>query len=375
MALNRINSVDQVHMSISPASKDVLIHLRYQSQFSRHSFRRAACPAAPPCSEQKRCIGLGRPFPHRQDRLHDEEPPSGTDGASQPQVERSQYKSPSSFAPTSYRRFQLGSHTVTLGVDALGEPAQVRILRDLPTKNWKEVPRNFSLSDEQDDVEAALSSKEILSSMDAEANPVDYQKVKENIEKVRMFPLDGNPSRELTYAEYQSLAKRLHDGFTTKQLEGYLAKPVSQVATKYDDLEGYLEDDLCVRSCWLSSVSTFPQDALLRMKVRSAGTARHSQVGNNFNQSADNAKPSHKRRLVEKILRHSWRLRTIEEKALDGEIDIRLDGQHLKLFVNHSEHYDKDNCLAQTDQRQDRKFSKRCLNDMRLKLIYQYHCA
>ena len=240
------------------------------------------------------------------------------------------------FRPTSplirFRRLRLGQQVVSLGIDTLGEPAQIRILREKEDRNR----RNAIVSESNENVFSQVKSREdILDAINADKDGKDADPF-DNLEDLRKnFIYSSGVVGEPTLGQCREIAQEIHDGFTSPQLECYLRKTKSSQAAEHKALERRYEDELFVRSAWFIGVSKFPHHAIQRL-----GSDDLDCKGEHFIlglEPLSGQKQSKKQRLVEDVLRKSWRLRCKEEKVIEGEIDIRLRPQYLALLLNHSE--------------------------------------
>ena len=231
-----------------------------------------------------------------------------------------------------FRRLRLGQQIVPLGVDTLGQPAHIRILREREDLERADV---HSPPAKEESLDQGLSPDELLSAISAEAEAKDDDPSK-NIEELRRaFTYNSGIVDTPTAVQCHEVAQELHDGFTIQQLEQYLKNTKSDTATDHRDLERRFENTLFTRSAWFTGVSDFPQHAMLRLYPGESIRKRERYIiGIN---PVQESKQSRKQRIVEDVLRKSWRIRCKEEKLREGEIDIRLGPEHLTLLLNHSE--------------------------------------
>ncbi|MCJ1474951.1 hypothetical protein MMC13_003611 [Lambiella insularis] len=234
-----------------------------------------------------------------------------------------------------WRRLRLGEQMVTLDMNALGQPAQIRILPDRP-KLREEYPLIYG---QTVNLINDTSPEELLRTIADESLALDPTVINQSIEDLRSrFEADTGSGDTPTLAQCRGLAQDLHDGFTTFQLEAYLkqksTKPLSNGTPNYDDLEERFHSKLCTRSAWFSGTSRFPEEAILRLDP-GVGVKRQDDFLLGSTPPEGRLKQSEKQRIIERILRHAWRLRCKEEKALVGELDMRLQAEHMSLLLNH----------------------------------------
>ena len=248
--------------------------------------------------------------------------------------------------PTFIKRIrdQNQGKTVTLDIDALGKPAQIRIVRDqldhekrpykdrgVPFTAWS----NGTSPPDQLDSQRTVDSADLLQGIARETGIIDESSISDNIEQLRKKLLKSeNVADAPTLSQCREVAQQLHDGFTTPQLESYLTKTERVFAKDVLDLtEGYSAKSYA-RSRWFAGVSAFPNDALKRLDPMSDETEKNI-IG--LVPDAGRTKQTIKQHLTERILRFSWKVITLEERQSDGEVDIQLQRDRLSLLLNHSD--------------------------------------
>ncbi|MCJ1284196.1 hypothetical protein MMC26_003527 [Xylographa opegraphella] len=234
-----------------------------------------------------------------------------------------------------WRRLRLGEQTVTLDMNVLGKPAQIRILPDRP--KYRE---DYPLVDDPQGVPTdSTSPEELLRTMAEEDGALVPAVINDSIQGIyRKFAADWILGNTPTLARCREVAQELHDGFTAPQLLAYLKARTKNTSglgtTNYDDLEERFLSKLCTRSAWFSGLSNFPEEAVLRLNPGIA-VKRQDEFLIGFEPSRGKAKQTEKQRVIERILREAWKVRCKEEKAMEGELDIRLQAEHLRLLLNH----------------------------------------
>lgn len=222
-----------------------------------------------------------------------------------------------------------------LGLDVLGEPAEVLILRDRQN--------NFRLDSSMAQVRASgpdknppqepTSSSGMLKEMDAERGIIDIDEVCRNIESVRASWVARKRGGS-TGVAYKDLFSRLHEGFTKQQLGAYLDRAGSDPAADIFDLNVDFSNDLYARSSWQLAGKMLPKKS------------RAPQISNDSPKIESKRKeelPGKQRRqklskneLVKSILRQCWNITPKFQESSLGSMDMRLKKLHLKLILNHS---------------------------------------
>lgn len=236
----------------------------------------------------------------------------------------------------SYQNYRQGNGPPTkdsLGLNVLGEPAEVLILRDRE--------RRFQLDSAMAKVRASgpdkspvpepISSSEMLEKMDAERGIIDIDEVCKNIESVKaswMATLEGS----VTGKAYKDLASRLQSGFTKQQLGAYLDRERKVPAADVFDLNVEFSNNVYARSSW------WPVGHVTGEKCRAPRIV--DSTPEDFSEKDDFGKESRrevtKKTLVKKILKRCWNINIGHQESSSGELDIRLQPLHQKLILNHS---------------------------------------
>ena len=237
-----------------------------------------------------------------------------------------------------WRRLRPGDQTISLGMNVLGQPAQIRILQERPVKEkpiYSDAgPPKYSEN---------TTSEELMRTMAAEAVTTGFSAVRHNIEELRTSSLDrGGIVDSPSLSQCAEMARALHDGFTAAQLTAYLKEELSNVnvigTTDYDHLETRFHSKLCTRSAWFSGTSNFPEEAIARLDPGAAVRRQHAfLIG--LPPPQGHEKQTEKQQVVERVLRQAWKIRCKEEKVLEGELDIRVQAEHLGLLLNHRMYY------------------------------------
>lgn len=223
-----------------------------------------------------------------------------------------------------------------LGFNALGEPAEVLVLADRGMRHVEDSPVIEIRSERADKapVAEALSSSDMLDEIDAERGLVDPNQVIENIENVKAEWMERTKTKPnvLTATEYTQLSSQLLHGFTVTQLALYLGRADADKLKDPLDLRNQFSSSLYTRSAWTPAATPIKQTRAPKLVEleRNEGLREQSLYRSPARQL------SHKPTLVERILRHCWRLEVRQDEALEGELQIRLHAKHFSIVVNHS---------------------------------------
>ncbi|KAL6713273.1 hypothetical protein ACLMJK_008738 [Lecanora helva] len=234
-------------------------------------------------------------------------------------ITRSEFSSPRRAGQYSYRPPPRGK----LGVNSLGEPAEVLILRE-----WRreDVDDETALNDQSIEAEndSAMTSQDMLNEMNAERGIVDIEQVCKNIDNVRdQWYQECDFLREVgedagTTKNWGEIRSRLFKGFTLKQLAEYSKRTASTETVDPLDLHRKYSCDLYTRSSWQAGVADFvdrdQKDKNTRDRLKRAAT--------------------HKWSFVDRILGH-WKIRPPGAALSLGTMDISLRPEHLELVVKH----------------------------------------
>lgn len=239
-----------------------------------------------------------------------------------------------------FRHFRLGQETVALNMDVLGQPAKIRILPDRKVTQH----RATSTANGYFDNSSSVTPEDLMRTIAADKEAVDPATVNNNIEELRRYFLlgVGGIIQSPSLARCREAAQELDHGFTKDQLRDYLEQQSSVadlVGTRdYDCLEARYHSGICTRSAWFSGLSTFPEEAVLRLDP-GVGLRRQHAFIIGLPPPQGKEKQTEKQVLIERVLRQAWKVRCKEEKALEGELDIRLQAESLRLLLNHSEYH------------------------------------
>ena len=230
----------------------------------------------------------------------------------------------------------------SLGLNSLGQPAEVLILRDsqeIDNEDGRFFQRQPSeLNDETSP--DTMSSSDMLAEMSSERGIIETAQVCKNIDAVkeewlREFKLPWEDLGSVVAAQhYNEIASRLYEGFTASQLAAYLEKNPQTHPIDPLDLHNDFSCSLYARSCWNHGTTgiwrirapEIPEAGRQRVPIRKA-VQEHSEEH-----------VPYKRSLINGILHHCWGIRPRDDDSSVGELDIQLQKTHLELIVNHGEY-------------------------------------
>lgn len=319
----------------APAGQDFSICL--QCQF-RLNLRRSS----PTSSRRQQRRPLAAAFHHHpSSRLRpftsDSSPRYGDD--EQPHVSTDDATSP---PPPHFSRYEGGSHArpiryrppppkTPLGVDSMGEPAEVLVLHKPP-----QAARNMGViftEEPEHPFPTTLegSSEALLDGIDQERGIVDLDQACANIDRVRdafmMVSRQGNPAT-LAPDEYDELVSKLLAGFDKKHLAAYWRRSGSKANTDALNLHFPYSSTLFARSAWTPGLTSLEQAKAPPLKEASEIQAEATLGRLSL--------PEHgKKWYAENILQKCWGLHQ-EQVDATGEMILRLQETHLQLLLNHS---------------------------------------
>lgn len=235
-----------------------------------------------------------------------------------------------------YRHGNEPSTKDSLGLDVLGEPAEVLILRDKENR--------FRLSSNEARVRASgpdknpaqeqISSSGMLKEMDAERGIVDIDDACKHIESVRAS-WAARTKGSINGIAYNDLVSRLQGGFTKQQLGAYFNRAGKDPAADIFDLSIEFSNHHYARSSWqLAGVTPHPKSKAPRIAYNTPQQ-----------ESKEKGVPGKERGhglskvvLVKRMLRRCWNITPRFQESSSGELDIRLKKLPFNLILNHSKH-------------------------------------
>ena len=330
---------------LSPITQDLSICLRCQYRLSvQKGPRRASSQRTTRSPQQVRRFALARTLHQGQAVIDDIDT---YDGTINPPITK--------YKPQDHSRRYQGQRRLypqrkdSLGVDVLGEPAEVLVLRDRQARENHNagVIWNPPQGPDSNLRTEAFSSSEMLGEIEGERGLVDADQVYENIENIRIA-WEAKPriaAGVVTWAEYAGLASQLMNGFTVKQLAKYLKRTAKPKNVDPMDLRVEYTGKLYVRSNWSPGTTPMEQIRAPRSMEPVKDEGLQEEVANGKPESNRLHKPT----LVDKILRLRWRVKIEQDEDSLGELNIRLQWIHLDLIMNHSKTEERDLNLGYTD--------------------------
>ncbi|KAL8787903.1 MAG: hypothetical protein Q9213_001930 [Squamulea squamosa] len=244
-------------------------------------------------------------------------------------------------SPYAFKRAHLYSKD-DLGLTTLGKPAEVLRLRDLPdrqkaSKWWlKSDPDNKRLGSTE-----PLTASDILKRVISERGLVSSARASQNIEQLKQDWLSSLNDQDQgpTESECYELGRRLYDGFTTKQLLGYLGETRTPKFRDVLDLNGPYRSTTFTRSEWRLGTTPFPGDAsqrlhLMGQEIKEQHTTPAHSASTLLAESRRSGDP-YKQVQVNEIMQKCWYIKPRGELDLIGEVDILIPEAHLDLLVSH----------------------------------------
>jgi hypothetical protein len=189
-----------------------------------------------------------------------------------------------------------------LHIDALGEPADVIVLRDSKFRTYSHVQRIVA-AEEPEPID-------ILASLDNERGLPGQQEVEENINQFR--PKEGEGPQD--WDAFNTLVKDIQAGFTTSQLARYVRS--------FSDVNG---DDISA-----------PRVPSLIPHI-SPWMPESSQAGQNsddtYTRGYSLASYTSKQKLVLRLLRECWKVEVPELEYGVGEVELELKPKDYDLLL------------------------------------------
>ncbi|KAL8772983.1 MAG: hypothetical protein Q9209_002003 [Squamulea sp. 1 TL-2023] len=244
-------------------------------------------------------------------------------------------------SPYAFKRAHLYSKD-DLGVTTLGKPAEVLRLRDLPDRHkaskwWlKSGPDNKRLGSTE-----PLTASDILKRVISERGLVSSARASHNIEQLKQDWLSSLDDQDQgpTESECYELGRQLYDGFTTKQLLGYLGE--SRIPRFRDvlDLDGPYRSLTFTRSEWRLGTTPFPGDASQQLhSMAQEEKEQHTTPAHSASTLLAESRRSgdpYKQVQVNEIMQKCWYIKPRGELDMIGEVDILIPEAHLDLLVSH----------------------------------------
>lgn len=309
---------------LAPAGQELLVCLRCQHRLnlrkstsaSRH---RLLAVTSRPISDHRQFASEPRP------RLEDEQQ-ARTDNTSPPEpaFEYGEKR-------TKPFRYRPPPPKTPLGMESLGEPAEVIVLQKPP-----QAARNLGViftEEAEKPLPTTLegSPDSFLDGIEKERGIIGLDQACQNIDHIKDDFMENHRKRgapmRLESDEFSGLILKLLVGFEKKHLAAYWARSGSTANTDALNLHFPYSSTLFSRSAWTSDVSTLHKARAPPLKV-----ADQDQVGSTIGRLSlpDRGKEWYAQNIVEKV----WRIQQEKEDA-NGKIIMRLQGTHLQLLLSH----------------------------------------
>ena len=222
----------------------------------------------------------------------------------------------------------------SLGVNVLGQPAEVLVLRDRQygLDHVRDMGRIRATGPDRNPVSEPTSSSGLMETMNAERGIVGIDEVCKNIDNVRASWAESTEGK-VTGLSYYDLVMRLCEGFTKPQLAAYLTRNDNPVADVFD-LNVEISKSLYSRSSWQPVGATAAQQSKVpkiadKIPYEDPNTAEDPGKQHGQGQKKDE--------LVQTLLKRCWDITPRFQDSVIGELDMRVPESHLNLIVNHSE--------------------------------------
>ncbi|KAL8873622.1 MAG: hypothetical protein Q9174_000947 [Haloplaca sp. 1 TL-2023] len=236
-----------------------------------------------------------------------------------------------------------------LGVTSLGKPAEVLRVRDrsrgpngLQRKGWflREKDKEYPGSQEP---LTSLVSSEILERVKSEQGLISTARANENIDELKQLWLSRLRERAPTDSEYHDLSRSLYDGFTRKQLLGYINRRIPSEPPDLLDLSRPYRSNALTRTAWRAGTTIFPAAAIHHIQTSRAEldieqglSPKPVYTESSITYESRNSKDTLKHHLVKKILWKCWNIKPREALDAVGEMHVQLDEASLELVASHS---------------------------------------
>ena len=221
----------------------------------------------------------------------------------------------------SIRHLNLHEDRITLPIDALGQPAAIRVLRDKPLPPRDEVQGEEATEDE--------SLEDFLRDTVARAGTSSNNEAVENIDQLRKAFLEKLQGEDPSLEDCQALGQSLQDGFTSPHLKAYVQRRGAAITTAPYDLDALYVGDSYRRSRWFAGESDFPDQRRLDL----GSVLKIEDILDIVPFDSE----SYKARMVKTIIRNCWALRIRDERELLGSVEIKLDTRVLDVLLKNSE--------------------------------------
>ena len=226
----------------------------------------------------------------------------------------------------------------SLGLNVLGEPAEVLILRDKKKRfEFDSAMAKLRASGpDENPASEPISSSEMLERMKAERGVIGIDEVCKNIESVKAS-WAAETKGGVSKISYKNLASRLQQGFTKQQLESYRNRAGKNQAADFFNLHVGFSNGTYARSSWRPAGQTAVKEGKTRAPQimgdtpEGEGESKGEEILGN-----ESRQKSTKKTLVREIIHQCWNMKFVLQESSLGELDIQLKSFHLRLILKHS---------------------------------------
>ena len=309
---------------LAPAGQELLVCLRCQHRLNLRN--------SPPATGRPLLAVTSRPSSHIRQFASDPRPRS---------EEEQQARTNNTSSPepafeygekrTKPFRYRPPPPKTPLGMESLGEPAEVIVLQKPP-----QAARNLGViftEEAEKPLPTILegSPDSFLDGIEKERGIIGLDQACQNIDHIKDEIMETYRKREapmrLASDQFSGLILKLLAGFEKKHLAAYWARSGSTANTDALNLHFPYSSTLFSRSAWTSEVSNLDKARTPPLKVADRDQVGYAMGGLSL---SDRGKEWYARNIVENV----WRIQQEKEDAT-GEFIMRLQATHLQLLLNH----------------------------------------
>ena len=203
--------------------------------------------------------------------------------------------------------------SANIGVESLGEPAEVILLPDAALGLEHERPRYLRV--EEVDAER-LSAEDLLASVGADRSYVPPEEVRRSLHEIKT----SYPQKGLSWEEWLEARNKLCKAFSSLQLAHYVVNEARE--KRGNKAEGQSSSMILQQSTWTPGITPFREFRIQdfdRKRVLVTATSLRK-----------------KEAFAERILKECWDHHVQANTTDIGEIEILLRPEHLSLLVHES---------------------------------------
>lgn len=204
-------------------------------------------------------------------------------------------------------------NSASIGVESLGEPAEVILLRDAALGLEHERPHYLRV--EEVDAER-LSAEDLLASVGADRDYVPPEDVRRSMEEIKT----SYPQKGLSWEDWLEARNKLCKAFSSLQLAHYVVQETQHKhGAKARDRTPSM---ILQKSTWTPGITPFRE-----FRIQDFDNKRVLLTATNLRK---------KEAFAERILKDCWDHHVQANPTDTGEIEILLRPEHLSLLVNES---------------------------------------